>query len=257
MDDLYKVRVPLFEGPLDLLLHLIRENKIDIYDIPISIITHQYLEYIELLKELDLDIAGEFLVMAATLIHIKSRMLLPIEETADTEELEDPRLELVQRLLAYREFRDASLGLREREEQWSEVMYRAPEANPDLDESEDGSGELPLFNLNIFDLLMALRKILDRVPSEIASITKEALSIKDSMAHIIEALRGSEAVRFEDLFEGVASKPHLIITFIALLEAIKIGLARVYQEAEFGQLWVIRPEDRPVETPQSDAVAAA
>lgn len=252
MDDLYKVKVPLFEGPLDLLLHLIRENKIDIYDIPISIITHQYLEYIELLKELDLDIAGEFLVMAATLIHIKSRMLLPIEETADTEELEDPRLELVQRLLAYREFRDASLGLREREEQWSEVMYR--EANPELDESEDGSGELPLFNLNIFDLLMAFRKILERAPSEIASITKEALSIKDSMAHIIETLRGSEAVRFEDLFKGVATKPHLIITFIALLEAIKIGLARVYQEAEFGQLWVIRPEDRPAET---DTVAAA
>lgn len=241
-EDLYKVRLPLFEGPLDLLLHLIKENKIDIYDIPIAIITRQYLEYIELMKELDLDIAGEFLVMAATLIHIKSRLLLPIEETADTEELEDPRLELVQRLLAYKEFKEASLGLKEREDEWADIMYR--EAVPEQsDTPEEDASDLSLFNLNIFDLLTAFRKILERAPAELVSITREALSITDRMAHIIEVLRGNEAVRFEDLFKGNLSKAYLIVTFVALLEAIRLGLARVYQEDDFGQVWVIRPED--------------
>ena len=109
-------KLPVFEGPLDLLLHLIKTNKIDIYDIPIALITRQYLEYIEMMKELNLEVAGEFLVMAATLIHIKSRMLLPVEETAGTEEEMDPRFELVQKLLEYQSFRESALGLREREE---------------------------------------------------------------------------------------------------------------------------------------------
>lgn len=240
LEDIYKVRLPLFEGPLDLLLHLIRENKIDIYDIPIALITRQYLEYIEILKDLNLEIAGEFLVMAATLIHIKSRMLLPIEETADIEELEDPRLELVQRLLAYKEFKEASLGLKEREEQWSETLYREPLPEPE-DEAEEG--DVSLFNLNIFDLLTAFKKILERAPAEMREITKEALSVKDKMAHIIEMLRGTEAVKFEDLFAGHVSKAYLIVTFVALLEAIRLGLARVYQEGDFGQVWVIRPDE--------------
>src|SRR5512135_40056 len=113
MEDLYNIKLPAFEGPLDLLLHLIRENKVDIYDIPISFITHRYLEYIEMMKELNLEIAGEFLVVAATLIHIKSRMLLPLDEQAAPEEMEDPRLELVQRLLEYQAYKDAATILRE------------------------------------------------------------------------------------------------------------------------------------------------
>src|SRR5512147_412428 len=119
MEELYKIKLPAFEGPLDLLLHLIRENKIDIYDIPISFITGQYLEYIGMMKELNLEIAGEFLVMAATLIQIKSRMLLPPEEVAEgtAEQMEDPRLELVQRLLEYQAYRDAASILKEREDE--------------------------------------------------------------------------------------------------------------------------------------------
>ncbi|MEJ2314389.1 MAG: segregation/condensation protein A [Nitrospirota bacterium] len=117
MEESYSIRLPVFDGPLDLLLHLIRENKVDIYDIPIALITRQYLDYIEMMKELNLEVAGEFLVMAATLIHIKSRMLLPVEETADTLEEMDPRFELVQRLIEYLAFKDAALGLREKEEE--------------------------------------------------------------------------------------------------------------------------------------------
>src|SRR5512146_1553806 len=125
MEDLYKIKLPVFEGPLDLLLHLIRENKIDIYDIPISFITGRYLEYIALMKELNLEIAGEFLVMAATLVHIKSRMLLPVDEHAGDEEREDPRLELVQRLLDYQTFKEASCILREKEEEAQNFLFRA------------------------------------------------------------------------------------------------------------------------------------
>ena len=112
--DSYNVKIPAFEGPFDLLLHLIKENKVDIYDIPIAVITGQYLQYLEMMEELDLDMAGDFLVMAATLIHIKSRMLLPVDEEAPGEEQEDPRLELIQRLLEYQTFKDVSLGLREK-----------------------------------------------------------------------------------------------------------------------------------------------
>src|SRR4030042_5227837 len=117
MEDIIKIKTPVFEGPFDLLLHLIRENKIDIYDIPISVITSQYLEYIEIMKELNLEIAGDFLVMAATLIQIKSRMLLPPDEEAAAEEQEDPRLDLVQRLLDYQKYKEAASDLRTKEEE--------------------------------------------------------------------------------------------------------------------------------------------
>jgi glutamate synthase (NADPH/NADH) small chain len=237
----YKVSLPVFEGPLDLLLHLIRENKIDIYDIPIALITRQYLEYIELMKELNLEIAGEFLVMAATLIHIKSRMLLPIEEVADTEEPEDPRLELVQRLLQYQEFKDSALGLREREGEWLNAMYREPAPEEDAEE------DLYLFNLNIFDLIGAFKKIVDKAPPEVMAITKETLTIKDKMSLIIEKLQESEAMRFEDIFEGDVIKSHFLVTFIALLELLRLGIAKAYQEKDFGTLWIIRGEGQSID----------
>jgi glutamate synthase (NADPH/NADH) small chain len=244
-DDSYKVRLPAFEGPLDLLLHLIKENKIDIYDIPIALITKQYLEYLKLMKELNLEIAGEFIVMAATLIHIKSRMLLPIEETADTEEPEDPRLELVQRLLQYQEFKDTALGLREREEGWTNVFYREPADTGE--ESTEDEEEPGLFNLNLFDLLGAFKGILDNAPPEVGVITREALNIKDKMSFIIETLQENEAVRFEDFFRGEAIKSHLLVTFVALLELLRLGIARAYQEKDFGTLWVIRSEEQSPE----------
>jgi segregation and condensation protein A len=242
MAEIYNIKIPVFEGPFDLLLHLIKENKIDIYDIPIALITGRYLQYIEMMKELNLEIAGEFLVMAATLIYIKSRMLLPPDEEASTEELEDPRLELVNRLVEYQTFKEAAFNLRKREEEWMKVFQKEPVSD------EEG---LYLFDVNLFDLLGAFKKILDTASPELISITKETLTVKDKMSVIMEMLEGQEAIRFEEMFkvgtdsqrEGV-TRLQLIITFIALLELIRLGLAKAYQEKEFGNIWVINPAKR-------------
>lgn len=239
MEEAYSIKVPVFEGPLDLLLHLIKENKIDIYDIPIAAITHQYLAYIEMMKEFNLDIAGEFLVMAATLIHIKSRMLLPVEEVVSTEEQEDPRFELVQRLIEYQAFKESSLALKEREEEWSNVFRREPF---DMDMEDQGEAELNLFDLSLFDLLGAFRKLLDKAPPEVVSITRETLTVKDRISFIMERLENREAIRFEDLFEGLKTRSFLIVTFIALLEILRLGLAKAYQDKDFGSIWIIGPQ---------------
>jgi len=247
MDTPYNIKLPVFEGPLDLLLHLIRENKVDIYDIPISLITQQYLEYIELMKEMSLEVAGEFLVMAATLIHIKSRMLLPVEETADVEESEDPRYELVQRLLAYQAFKDAALGLKEREEEWSRVYSREPAPEKETEETP----ELSLFDLNIFDLIGAFQKVLKSAPPEVMEITRETLTVKEKMSFIMEAIQDSEALRFEELFRDDIVKAHFIVTFVALLELLRLGLLKAYQEKEFGTIWVIKPGEAESKEEQS------
>jgi segregation and condensation protein A len=236
MDDLINISIPVFEGPFDLLLHLIRDNKVDIYDIPIAKITGQYLEYIEIMKELNLEVAGEFLVMAATLIHIKSRMLLPPDEETPSEEQEDPRQELVQRLLEYQKYKDAAQDFKTREEDWAKIFHREPVS---LSEEEDG--ELSLFDLGLFDLLEAFKKILDKAPPEVASITKETLTVKDRMFSIMEILEGQETVRFEELFKDGITRGQLLVTFVALLELIRLGLARAYQERDFGSIWVINP----------------
>lgn len=239
MEDLYTIKLPAFEGPLDLLLHLIRENKIDIYDIPISFITGRYLEYVGMMKELNLEIAGEFLVMAATLIQIKSRMLLPPEEAAEgsAEQMEDPRLELVQRLLEYQAFRDAASILKEREDESLKVFSRVPEDGP---EEEEGESEPYLFEVNIFDLIGAFKKVLDTAPAEVRTITRETLTVKDKMFFIIDLLESSESIRFEELFGEDVTRGQLIVTFLALLELLRLGLASVYQEKEFGYIWIIK-----------------
>jgi len=240
MEDIYTIKVPVFEGPLDLLLHLIRENKVDIYDIPISLITGKYLAYLEIMKELNLEIAGEFLVMAATLIHIKSRMLLPVDEEATAEEVEDPRLELVQRLLEYQAYKDASRILKEKEEDALRFFPRAMKEEEGEGEAEEEQ-ELSLFDLNVFDLVGAFRKILEKAPVEVQTITREILTVKDRMLHIIEIIENAETVRFEELFKDQVTRSQLIVTFLALLEVLRLGLARAYQEKEFGNIWVINP----------------
>lgn len=247
MEELYNIKLPVFEGPLDLLLHLIRENKVDIYDIPISFITRQYLDYIGIMKELNLEIAGEFLVMAATLIHIKSRMLLPPEEKAEAgTEMEDPRLELVQRLLEYQAYKDAATILREKEEE--SLLWFSREAA----EEEEAEGEEPaepsLFDINIFDLLAAFKKMLDSAPPEVRTITRETLTVKDKMLLIVDLLENAESMRFEELFKNTVTRTQLIVTFLALLELLRLGLARVYQEKEFGNIWVIKPRKEVADT---------
>lgn len=245
MEDSYSIKLPEFEGPLDLLLHLIRENKIDIYDIPIAIITRQYLEYIEMMKELNLDVAGEFLLMAATLIHIKSRMLLPVNEEANGEEVEDPRFELVQRLIEYQAFKDASLALREREDEWGKVFSR--DSEPSDDTSGNEGEELNLFDLGLFDLIGAFKKLLDKATPEIINITRETLTVKDRIAYITERLENNDAISFEGLLEANRSRTHLIVTFLALLEILRLGLARVYQEKDFGSIWIVNPNSQPLD----------
>ena len=246
--DSYNVKIPAFEGPFDLLLHLIKENKVDIYDIPIAVITGQYLQYLEMMEELDLDMAGDFLVMAATLIHIKSRMLLPVDEEAPGEEQEDPRLELIQRLLEYQTFKDASLGLREKEEEWMNIFHREPIKDEEA-EAESTEPELYLFDVNLFDLLGALKEILNTAPPEIVRITREALTVKDKISHIMEMLENNETVRFEDLFKEDRSRIQIVVTFVALLELIRLGLVRAYQENDFGNIWVINPQKKETQIP--------
>jgi segregation and condensation protein A len=186
------------------------------------------------MKELNLEIAGDFLVMAATLIQIKSRMLLPPDEEAPSEEQEDPRRDLVQRLLEYQRYKDAALDFRTKEDEWLKVFHREPL-------SDEEEGELYLFDLSLFDLLDAFRNILEKAPSEIVSITKETLTVKNRMSMIMEIIEEHEAVRFEDLFKEGITRIYLIVTFLALLELIRLGLARAYQEREFGNIWVINP----------------
>ncbi|KAF0144134.1 MAG: segregation and condensation protein A [Nitrospirae bacterium] len=249
MEDIYNIKIPVFEGPFDLLLHLIKENKLDIYDIPIALITGQYLQYIEIMKELNLEIAGEFLVTAATLIHIKSRMLLPADEEAPAEEQEDPRLELVQRLLEYQAFKDAALGLREKEEEWMNIFRREPVKGKEDETEEEKEGELYLFDVNLFDLLGAFKDMLDKAPPEVVEITRETLTVKDRISLIMELLENQDTIRFEDLFKEDRTRPQLIVTFIALLELIRLGLVRVYQEKDFGNIWVINPQKKEIQAP--------
>ncbi len=239
----FHFKLPVFEGPLDLLLHLIKENKLNIYDIPILLITRQYIEYLELMKELNLEIAGEFLVMAATLIHIKSYMLLPVEEKQTEEQMEDPRTELVQRLLEYQKFRDASVNLRGREEVWKNIFYRpAPQV-------EDSSVTM-LLELNLFDLLTAFKRILSKAPEEAVEITRETLTVKDRINFILERLEKGAGIKFEDLFEVGATKTVLIVTFLAFLELVRLGLVRAYQEKAFGSIWIVNPQHMETTDPQ-------
>ncbi|RMG72459.1 MAG: segregation/condensation protein A [Nitrospirae bacterium] len=234
----YRIKIPVFEGPLDLLLHLIKENEIDIYDIPIAEITKQYLEYLELMKELNLEIAGEFLVMAATLIQIKTRMLLPVDEDVPPEEREDPRIELVEKLLEYQAFKNASLDLQERLQERSRQFWREP-----LEIEDSGPDEPFLFDVHIYDLIAAFKRVLENAPPEMVQVTRETLTVKDRINYIIETLEDKSPVRFEELFEPGASRQILIVTFLALLEVLRFGIARAYQERDFGIIWIIKEED--------------
>jgi len=228
-------KLPVFEGPLDLLLHLIKEHKIDIYDIPIARITRQYVEYLELMKELNLEIAGEFLVMAATLIHIKSKLLLPPDEKQSEELIEDPRTELVQRLLEYQAFKDTSLEFREKEDIWRNI-FRRPLEQEEVFEIEP---EPLLFEVSLFDLMSAFKDLLSKKPEEVIEITRETLTVADKINFILEKLEGEDGMKFEDIFKEDFTKISLIVTFLALLELVRLGLVKAYQEKAFSPIWII------------------
>ncbi len=232
----YNVSIEAFEGPLDLLLHLIRKNEVDIYNIPIAAITRQYLEYLEFMKELNLDVAGEFLVMASTLIQIKSKMLLPTpadEESAEEEE--DPRAELVKRLLEYRRYKDAAQLLGERELLGRDVFARkfaAPELVALQPEEEPPQVEM-------FELIEALQRILAKVPVEtFHEVGVENISISDRVGEILAFLEGKEGVAFEELFADILTREYVIATFLAILELCKLKLVKVVQAQRLGTIWV-------------------
>jgi segregation and condensation protein A len=228
----YAVKLPVFEGPLDLLLHLIKKSEINIYDIPISNITQQYLEYLSLMKSLNLAVAGEFLVMAATLIHIKSKMLLPPDETQEDEEEEDPRAELVRRLIEYQRFKEAAQNLEQRELEWREVFSRPPE--PATNGNEEAIG---LSDLSLFDLLDALKDVLARVPEKRSiEIIVDELSVQDRMTLILDSLEQDESIAFADLFSKDETRMAVIVTFLALLELIRLKLVRIVQAELFGAI---------------------
>ncbi|MBI5886971.1 MAG: segregation/condensation protein A [Deltaproteobacteria bacterium] len=223
----YNVKLDIFEGPLDLLLHLIKKNEVDIYDIPIAFITEQYLEYIEIIKEMNLDIAGEFLVVAATLVHIKSKMLLPVDEDAVAEEDEgvDPRAELVARLLEYQRYREAAVELNGRLLLGRDVFGKG--APVPLDGLEDEAGYK---NVSVFELMEALKGVLARAPAErIVDMAHERFRIADKINSIMESLATGKSMTFTELFRPGASRSEIIVTFLAILEIAKLLLARIHQ----------------------------
>jgi len=233
----YQIRLEQFEGPLDLLLHLIKKNEINIYDIPMALITKQYLEHINLMKSLNLVVAGEFLVLAATLIHIKSKMLLPSEPDGEEEEEgQDPRAELVRQLLQYKQFKEAAYDLQDRERLWREVYRRAPLLTATPIESE----ETPL-ELTLFDLMDALQDVVRRAPSKtLLELSADHMTVKDRMNYILERLEASAAVPFDMLFSPTDGRLVLIVTFLGLLELMRLKLVRVFQPETFGAILLSR-----------------
>jgi segregation and condensation protein A len=243
----YPVRLEGFEGPLDLLIHLIKKNEVNVYDIPIAIITAQYLEYLRLMQELNLDVAGEFLVMAATLIHIKSRMLLPRPGPDQLEEgeEEDPREALVRRLLEHQKFKAAAELLHDRETLRSAQFLRPESAIADV----AGNDLEPELEVDLFSLLAAFRGVLERGKTRPRMLLPpEQISIEQRIEQLLERLSETEAAGFEDLFVDVTSRQDLIVTFLALLEMIRLKLIRVFQSGSFGPIRVYkraRPTDAP------------
>jgi segregation and condensation protein A len=245
--DALPIRLQNFEGPIDLLLHLIKKNEVNIYDIPIALITAQYLETIQLMQELDLDVAGEFLVMAATLIHIKSKMLLPRPETAagvEGEE-EDPRDALVRRLLEHQRFK-AAAGLLHEREQVRAAQWQRPDERVAAIAGDDYEPEL---EVDLFSLLTAFQAVVERAKHRPKYVLPpEQISVETRIDQLLGRLSEHEACGFEDLFADVGDRAGLIVTFLALLEMIRLKLVRVFQAGSFGPIRVYkrpRPADAP------------
>jgi segregation and condensation protein A len=243
----FPVKLSNFEGPLDLLLHLIRKHELDIHDIPIALITAQYLDAIAFMQELDLDIAGEFLLMAATLIHIKSKMLLPRPETAagvEGEE-EDPRDALVRRLLEHQKFKAAAGLLHEREQLRAAQWLRPDRAVAEI----AGDDYEPELEVDLFSLMTAFQAVVQRAklrPKVL--LPPEQLSVDTRIEQLLARLSETEACGFDDLFADIDERSGLIVTFLALLEMIRLKLVRVFQSGSFGPIRVYK-RSRPADAP--------
>lgn len=227
----YEIKLDIFEGPLDLLLYLIKKNEIDIYDIPIALVTGQYLEYMELMKSLNLDLAGEYLLLASTLIHIKSKMLLPPSDD-ETEDEEDPREELVRQLLEYKAFKEAALNLSGMTMLGRDVFGRdqAVEEGPEKD-------ELPIREVGIFELVEAFQKlVVQKGEEELLAIDVEKISLSDRINEIMDLLNEKKVLTFTELLGDMKSRMGIIYNFLAILELMKLRVIRAYQAVPFGPI---------------------
>ena len=237
-DSPYKVTLEIFEGPLDLLLHLIRENEIDIYDIPVAKVTQQYLAYLSLMEALDLEIAGEWLVMAATLLEIKSKMLLPQdpEEKLEEDEAVDPRLELVERLIEYEKFKSAAEIFQQKETERARVFARG---TAELD--FDLRPKFTLEDITAVDLLGALQRMLADVgEGEVTSIQRRKITVRMRMREIWRKINNEAGqLEFENLFEDASDRVDVVITFLALLELLRQRRVRVKQKETFAPIKII------------------
>ena len=227
----YRVKLGVFEGPLDLLLHLVKKNEVELPDIPIAVITDQYLAYLDLLKQLDLDIAGEYLIMAATLLHLKSRLLLPVEATPEEEDSEDPRAELARQLLEYQRFKEAAQVLISRDMLDRDVFTRPPLCG------EQTGAEDVAYDLSLGDLLDALQDVIKRTDSEEAQqIILEHISLRDQLCAVLDILREKREVFFHDLFPPGTTRLQVFVIFLAVLELVRNRIIRVGQEEMFGPI---------------------
>jgi segregation and condensation protein A len=237
-DDAPRILLPLFEGPLDLLLYLIRKDEIDIHDIPIAPITRQYMEYLELMRELNLDVAGEFMVMAATLIHIKSKMLVPVDPSeAEGEPQEDPREALVQRLLEFQRYKEAAGVLHQKGQIRAATWTRPAGAVPVFDDA----GE-EILEAGLFDLVSAFKDLLERRKTLLAhEVADQGKTVEERMAELIDMIREGQSLELVEMFQTLETKAEMILTFLALLELVRLKRVKVYQRGLFGAIRVFRP----------------
>ena len=239
----YKCKLKIFEGPLDLLLHLLKEQKMDICDIPIAEITKQYMQYLEMMQELNLELVGEYLVMAAELTRIKSKTLLPSPEMSEEDDFgggEDPRSELMRRLREYQRYRDAAFELRMKEHDRQQVFSRGGEI-----EIEENSETPELMDATVFDLFTAYQKILDSKSFEKDyEIEITTMSVTDQMQYILDILNSSDSVTFESLFTVLNSKQEIIVTFLGILELMRLKLMRVQQSQHFETIRIYKSADQ-------------
>ena len=229
----YEIKLDIFEGPLDLLLYLIRKNEIDIYNIPIALITEQYLAYLQMMRSLNLDLAGEYLVLASTLIHIKSKLLLPPAEGEDEEEEgEDPRAELVQQLLEYQAFKEAALRLEDRPLLERDVFTRGAPW-----EAKSAAGEEAMIEVGIFELVEAFRRMIAGLdhPEQLA-IDAQKISLADRINEIMERLSEEKQMTFSELLGEKADRRIIVYTLLAILELMKLRMIRAFQAGPFGAI---------------------
>ena len=220
----YEVKLKVFEGPLDLLLHLIRKNEVDIFDIPIRTITQQYLDYLDMMKALNISVAGDFLVMASTLVHIKSRMLLP-PQPGENDEEEDPRMEITRPLLEYMRLKEVAGELSERDMLERDIFTRRLPA----DDLARYRSEEPALAVNLFQLMDAFQRVIEQqAPGTTLSFRTEEWTLKEKMTYIMERLKEG-SVYFTELFSDKGTISELVATFLALLELVQTGLIRVFQ----------------------------